>query len=60
MFSGYDNGRFIVPDISIVASIFENSISLNRAEERIQRVEAKEKDMAPMREASRKYSGSIN
>ena len=50
----------IVPGIPIVALILENAISLNRAFERIQRVEAKEKDKAPVSEASRKCSGYRN
>ena len=50
----------IVPGIPIVALILENAISLNRAVERIQRVEAKEKDKAPVSEAGRKRSGSRN
>ena len=45
-------------DVPIVASSFENDISLNRAFERIQRVDAKEKDKAPVSEAGRKCLGS--
>ena len=44
MFLGCDNARTMVPDISIIASSFENVISLNKVAERIQRPEVKEKE----------------
>ena len=44
----------IVPDISIIASIFEKAISLNRVVERMQRVDAKEKDKGPFERSDQK------
>ena len=52
--------KIIVPDVSIVASIFENANSLNRAVEKFRGSKQKEKFKAPVSEATRKCSGSRN